>query len=43
MRFGDEFDELDDEIFSIYGIDSYDEEVEEDYESMGSFIDEDEE
>lgn len=43
MVYSDEFDALDDEIFSSYGIDSYIEEPEEDYESLGYYEEEEEE
>lgn len=39
MVYSDEFDALEDEIFSSYGIDAYIEEPEEDYESFGYFGD----
>lgn len=43
MRFGDEFDEIDDDIFALFGIDSYDEDLDDEYESMESFVEEEEE
>lgn len=43
MVFRDDFDALDDDIFSAYGIDEYVEEPEEDYEAMGYWDEDDEE
>lgn len=43
MRFDDEFDDLDDDIFSMYGIETYNEDADEDFEAIGSFIEEEEE
>lgn len=38
MRYDDEYDDFDNDIFEMYGIESYDEEGEEDYEAIGTFL-----